>query len=141
MANLNNTSLEEFGKTLEHVLSRMHYSTRQTRNGSDLSADGVKRAIEEERSKNINDLSQWLEKFKSGLEEHAKTLRKINASTGNTYEDKKNEYIKKIRADYKQKQKDAALGAGMDDSSAEIFAEERANKKVEELEKYINKIS
>lgn len=141
MANLNNTSLEQFGKTLEHVLARMHYSTRRTYNGSDLSGDGVKREIAEERSKNINDLSQWLEKFKSGLEEHAKTLRKINASTGNTYEEKKNEYIKKIRADYKQKQKDAALGAGMDDSSAEIFAEERANKKVEELEKYINKIS
>lgn len=141
MANLNNTSLEQFGKTLENVLTRMHYSTRRTYNGSDLSADGVKREIAEERSKNINDLSQWLEKFKSGIEEHAKTLREINASTGNTYEEKKNEYIKKIRADYKQKQKDAALGAGMDDSSAEIFAEERANKKVEELEKYINKIS
>lgn len=141
MANLNNTSLEEFGKTLEHVLTRMHYSTWQNRNGSELSADGVKREIEEARSKANSDLSQWFEKFKSGIEEHAKTLREINASTGNTYEEKKNEYIKKIRADYKQKQKDAALGAGMDDSSAEIFAEERANKKVEELEKYINKIS
>lgn len=141
MANLNNTSLEQFGKTLENVLTRMHYSTRRTYNGSDLSADGVKREIAEERSKNINDLSQWLEKIKSGIEEHAKTLREINASTGNTYEEKKNEYIKKIRADYKQKQKNAALGAGMNDSSAEIFAEERANKKVEELEKYINKIS
>lgn len=141
MANLNNTSLEEFGKTLEHVLNRMHYSTRGTYNGSDLSADGMKREIEEARSKSKSDLSQYLEKFNSGLEEHAKTLREINASTGNTYEEKKNEYIKKLRADYKQKQKDAALGAGMDEQSAEIFAEERANKKAEELEKYINKIS
>lgn len=141
MANLNNTSLEEFGKTLEHVLGRIHYSTRRTYNGSDLSADGVKREIAEEKNKIKSDLSQWLEKFNSGLEEHAKTLREINASTGNTYEEKKNEYIKKIRADYKQEQKNAALGAGMDDSSAEIFAEKRANEKAEKLEKYINKIS
>ena len=96
MANLNNTSLEEFGKTLEHVLTRMHYSTWQNRNGSKLSADGVKREIEEARSKSKSNLSQYLEKFNSGLEEHAKTLRKINASTGNTYEEKKNEYIKYI---------------------------------------------
>lgn len=141
MANLNNTSLEQFGKTLENVLTRIHYSTWQTRNGSDLSADGMKREIAEEKNKIKSDLSQWLEKFNSGLKEHAKTLREINASTGNTYEEKKNEYIKKIRADYKQKQKDAALGAGMDEQSAEIFAEDRANKKAEELEKYINKIS
>ena len=101
MANLNNTSLEEFGKTLEHVLNRMHYGTRGTYNGSELSADGMKREIEEARSKSKSDLSQYLEKFNSGLEEHAKTLREINASTGNTYEEKKNEYIKKLRADYK----------------------------------------
>ena len=141
MANLNNTSLEEFGKTLEHVLTRMHYSTWQNRNGSELSADGVKREIEEARSKTKSDLSQYLEKFNSGLEEHAKTLREINASTGSTYEEKKNEYIKKIRADYKQEQKNAALGAGMDEQSADIFAEKRANEKAEKLEKYINKIS
>lgn len=141
MANLNNTSLEEFGKTLEHVLGRIHYSTRRTYNGSDLNADGVKREIAEEKNKIKSDLSQWLEKFNSGLEEHAKTLREINASTGNTYEEKKKNYIEILRADYKQKRKDAALGAGMDEQSAEIFAEKRANEKAEKLEKYINKIS
>ena len=64
MANLNNTSLEQFGKTLENVLTRIHYSTWQTRNGSDLSADGMKREIAEEKNKIKSDLSQWLEKFK-----------------------------------------------------------------------------
>ncbi len=141
MANLNNTSLEDFGKTFEDILNRIHYSTRRTPDGSDLSADGVQRAIEEAMRNSNNDISKTIKELKSELEENAKTLREINASGGNTYEEKKNNYIEKLRAEYKQKHKDAALGAGMDDHSAENFAEERAEEKAKEIEKYINKIS
>lgn len=141
MAKLNNTSLEEFGKTFEDILNRIHYSTRRTPDGSDLSADGVQRAIEEAMRNSNNDISKTIKELNSELEENAKTLREINASGGNTYEEKKNNYIEKLRTEHKQKQKDAALGAGMDDHSAENFAEESAEKKAKEIEKHINKIS
>ncbi len=126
MANLNNTSLEQFGKTLENVLTRIHYSTWQTRNGSDLSANGVEYAIEEAKRKSDNDISKTIKELRSGLEEHAKTLRKINASTGNTYRQKEKNYREKLVNKYEKEQEEAALGAGMGKRAAKKYAKERA---------------
>ena len=106
MANLNNTSLEEFGKTFEHILSRIQYSTRRTPDGSDLSANGVKHAIEEAKRESNNDISKTIKELRSGLEEHAKTLRKINASTGNTYKQKEKNYREGLVDKYKKEQEE-----------------------------------
>lgn len=141
MANLNNTSLEEFGKTFEHILSRIHYSTRRTPDGSDLSANGVKRAIEEAKRESNNDISKTIKELRSGLEEHAKTLRKINASTGNTYRQKEKNYRKKLVDKYKKEQEEAALGAGMGKRAAKKYAKERAKEYDDILKKDIEEIS
>lgn len=141
MANLNNTSLEEFGKTFEHILSRIHYSTRRTPDGSDLSANGVKRAIEEAKRESNNDISKTIKELRSGLEEHAKTLRKINASTGNTYRQKEKNYRKKLVDKYKKEQEEAALGAGMGKRTAKKYAKERAKEYDDILKKDIEEIS
>ena len=141
MANLNNTSLEEFGKTFEHILSRIHYSTRRTPDGSDLSANGVKRAIEEAKRESNNDISKTIKELRSGLEEHAKTLRKINASTGNTYKQKEKNYRKGLVAKYKKEQEEAALGAGMGKRAAKKYAKERAKEYDDILRKDIEEIS
>lgn len=141
MANLNNTSLEQLGKTFEDILDRIHYSTRQTRNGSYLSADGVKRAIEEERSKHNKELSETLGRFESDLKKSVETLREINASKGNTYRQKEKNYRKDLVDKYRQEQKEAALGVGMDKRSATNFANERAKEYDKELTEHINKIS
>ena len=141
MANLNNTSLEEFGKTFEHILSRIHYSTRRTPDGSDLSAYGVKRAIEEAKRESNNDISKTIKELRSGLEEHAKTLRKINASTGNTYKQKEKNYRKGLVDKYKKEQEEAALGAGMGKRAAKKYAKERAKEYDDILRKDIEEIS
>lgn len=141
MANLNNTSLEEFGKTFEHILSRIHYSTRRTPDGSDLSANGVKRAIEEAKRESNNDISKTIKELRSGLEEHAKTLRKINASTGNTYKQKEKNYRKGLVDKYKKEQEEAALGAGMGKRAAKKYAKERAKEYDDILRKDIEEIS
>lgn len=141
MANLDKNDIEQFGKVFEDMLNRIHYATRQDRNGSDLSANGVERAIEEEKSKHYKELSDTIDRFKSGLEESVKTLKEINASEGNTYKEKKEKYKKDLRAKYKQEQKEAALGAGMTDKSAEKFAEKRAKEYEKDLTENINKIS
>lgn len=141
MANLDKNDIEQFGKAFEDMLNRIHYATRQDRNGSDLSADGVERAIEEEKSKHYKELLDKINQFKSGIEESVKTLKEINASEGNTYKEKKEKYKKDLRAKYKQEQKEAALGAGMNEQSAENFAEKRAKKYEKELTENINKIS
>ena len=141
MANLNNTSLEEFGKTFEHILSRIHYSTRRTPDGSDLSAHGVKRAIEEAKRESNNDISKTIKELRSGLEEHAKTLRKINASTGNTYKQKEKNYRKGLVDKYKKEQEEAALGAGMGKRAAKKYAKERAKEYDDILRKDIEEIS
>lgn len=141
MANLDKNDIEQFGKVFEDMLNRIHYATRQDRNGSDLSANGVERAIEEEKSKHYKELSDTIDRFKSGIEESVKTLKEINASEGNTYKEKKEKYKKDLRAKYKQEQKEAALGAGMTDKSAEKFAEKRAKEYEKDLTENINKIS
>lgn len=141
MANLDKNDIEQFGKAFEDMLNRIHYATRQDRNGSDLSADGVERAIEEEKSKHYKELLDKINQFKSGIEESVKTLKEINASEGNTYKEKKEKYKKDLRAKYKQEQKEAALGAGMNEQSAENFAEKRAKEYEKELTENINKIS
>lgn len=141
MANLDKNDIEQFGKVFEDMLNRIHYATRQDRNGSDLSADGVERAITEEKSKHYKELSDTIDRFKSGIEESVKTLKEINASEGNTYKEKKEKYKKDLRAKYKQEQKEAALGAGMTDKSAEKFAEKRAKEYEKDLTENINKIS
>lgn len=141
MANLDKNDIEQFGKAFEDMLNRIHYATRQDRNGSDLSADGVERAIAEEKSKHYKELSDTIDRFKSGIEESVKTLKEINASEGNTYKEKKEKYKKDLRAKYKQEQKEAALGAGMNEQSAENFAEKRAKEYEKELTENINKIS
>lgn len=141
MANLDKNDIEQFGKAFEDMLNRIHYATRQDRNGSDLSANGVERAIEEEKSKHYKELSDTIDRFKSGIEESVKTLKEINASEGNTYKEKKEKYKKDLRAKYKQEQKEAALGAGMTDKSAEKFAEKRAKEYEKDLTENINKIS
>lgn len=141
MANLDKNDIEQFGKAFEDMLNRIHYATRQDRNGSDLSANGVERAIEEEKSKHYKELLDKINQFKSGIEESVKTLKEINASEGNTYKEKKEKYKKDLRAKYKQEQKEAALGAGMNEQSAENFAEKRAKKYEKELTENINKIS
>lgn len=141
MANLDKNDIEQFGKAFEDMLNRIHYATRQDRNGSDLSANGVERAIEEEKSKHYKELSDTIGRFKSGIEESVKTLKEINASEGNTYKEKKEKYKKDLRAKYKQEQKEAALGAGMTDKSAEKFAEKRAKEYEKDLTENINKIS
>ncbi len=141
MANLNNTSLEQFGKTLENVLTRIHYSTWQTRNGSDLSANGVEYAIEEAKRKSDNDISKTIKELRSGLEEHAKTLRKINASTGNTYRQKEKNYREKLVNKYEKEQEEAALGAGMGKRAAKKYAKERAKEYDDILRKDIEEIS
>lgn len=141
MANLDKNDIEQFGKAFEDMLNRIHYATRQGRNGSDLSANGVERAIEEEKSKHYKELSDTIDRFKSGIEESVKTLKEINASEGNTYKEKKEKYKKDLRAKYKQEQKEAALGAGMTDKSAEKFAEKRAKEYEKDLTENINKIS
>lgn len=141
MANLDKNDIEQFGKAFEDMLNRIHYATRQDRNGSDLSANGVERAIEEEKSKHYKELSDTIDRFKSGIEESVKTLKEINASEGNTYKEKKEKYKKDLRAKYKQEQKEAALGAGMTDKSAENFAEKRAKEYEKDLTENINKIS
>ena len=141
MANLDKNDIEQFGKAFEDMLNRIHYATRQNRNRSDLSADGVERAIEEEKSKHYKELSDTIDRFKSGIEESVKTLKEINASEGNTYKEKKEKYKKDLRAKYKQEQKEAALGAGMTDKSAEKFAEKRAKEYEKDLTENINKIS
>lgn len=141
MANLDKNDIEQFGKAFEDMLNRIHYATRQDRNGSDLSANGVERAIEEEKSKYYKELSDTIDRFKSGIEESVKTLKEINASEGNTYKEKKEKYKKDLRAKYKQEQKEAALGAGMTDKSAEKFAEKRAKEYEKDLTENINKIS
>lgn len=141
MANLNNTSLEEFGKTFEHILSRIHYSTRRTPDGSDLSANGVKRAIEEAKRESNNDISKTIKELRSGLEEHAKTLRKINTSTGNTYKQKEKNYRKGLVDKYKKEQEEAALGAGMGKRAAKKYAKERAKEYDDILRKDIEEIS
>ena len=106
MANLNNTSLEQFGKTLEQILGRIHYSTRRTYNGSDLSADGVKSAIEEAKRSSNNELLKVLDEFKSEQEKNAKTLREINASKGNTYRQKEKNYREGLVDKYKKEQEE-----------------------------------
>lgn len=141
MANLDKNDIEQFGKVFEDMLNRIHYATRQDRNGSDLSANGMERAIEEEKSKHYKELSDTIDRFKSGIEESVKTLKEINASEGNTYKEKKEKYKKDLRAKYKQEQKEAALGAGMTDKSAEKFAEKRAKEYEKDLTENINKIS
>lgn len=141
MANLDKNDIEQFGKVFEDMLNRIHYATRQDRNGSDLSANGVERAIEEEKSKHYKELSDTIGRFKSVIEESVKTLKEINASEGNTYKEKKEKYKKDLRAKYKQEQKEAALGAGMTDKSAEKFAEKRAKEYEKDLTENINKIS
>lgn len=141
MANLDKNDIEQFGKVFEDMLNRIHYATRQDRNGSDLSANGVERAIEEEKSKHYKELSDTIDRFKSVIEESVKTLKEINASEGNTYKEKKEKYKKDLRAKYKQEQKEAALGAGMTDKSAENFAEKRAKEYEKDLTENINKIS
>lgn len=141
MANLDKNDIEQFGKAFEDMLNRIHYATRQDRNGSDLSADGVERAITEEKSKHYKELLDKINQFKSGIEESVKTLKEINASEGNTYKEKKEKYKKDLRAKYKQEQKEAALGAGMTDKSAEKFAEKRAKEYEKDLTENINKIS
>lgn len=141
MANLDKNDIEQFGKVFEDMLNRIHYATRQDRNGSDLSANGVERAIEEEKSKHYKELSDTIDRFKSVIEESVKTLKEINASEGNTYKEKKEKYKKDLRAKYKQEQKEAALGAGMTDKSAEKFAEKRAKEYEKDLTENINKIS
>lgn len=141
MANLDKNDIEQFGKAFEDMLNRIHYATRQDRNGSDLSANGVERAIEEEKSKHYKELLDKINQFKSGIEESVKTLKEINASEGDTYKEKKEKYKKDLRAKYKQEQKEAALGAGMTDKSAEKFAEKRAKEYEKDLTENINKIS
>lgn len=141
MANLDKNDIEQFGKAFEDMLNRIHYATRQDRNGSDLSANGVERAIEEEKSKHYKELSDTIDRFKSGIEKSVKTLKEINASEGDTYKEKKEKYKKDLRAKYKQEQKEAALGAGMNEQSAENFAEKRAKEYEKELTENINKIS
>lgn len=141
MANLDKNDIEQFGKAFEDMLNRIHYATHQDRNRSDLSANGVERAIEEEKSKHYKELSDTIDRFKSGIEESVKTLKEINASEGNTYKEKKEKYKKDLRAKYKQEQKEAALGAGMTDKSAEKFAEKRAKEYEKDLTENINKIS
>lgn len=141
MANLDKNDIEQFGKVFEDMLNRIHYTTRQDRNGSDLSADGLERAITEEKSKHYKELLDKINQFKSGIEESVKTLKEINASEGNTYKEKKEKYKKDLRAKYKQEQKEAALGAGMTDKSAEKFAEKRAKEYEKDLTENINKIS
>lgn len=141
MANLDKNDIEQFGKVFEDMLNRIHYATRQDRNGSDLSANGVERVIEEEKSKHYKELLDKINQFKSGIEESVKTLKEINASEGNTYKEKKEKYKKDLRAKYKQEQKEAALGAGMTDKSAEKFAEKRAKEYEKDLTENINKIS
>lgn len=141
MANLNNTSLEQFGKTLEDVLNRIHYSTRRTPDGSDLSADGVKRAIEEAKRSSDNELLKILDEFKSEQEKNAKTLREINASKGNTYKQKEKNYRKDLVDEYEKEQEEAALGAGMGKRAAKKYAKERAKEYDDILKKDIEEIS
>lgn len=141
MANLNNTSLEQFGKTLEDVLNRIHYSTRRTPDGSDFSADGVKRAIEEAKMSSNNELLKILGEFKSEQEKNAKTLREINASKGNTYKQKEKNYREKLVDKYEKEQEESALGAGMGKRAAKKYAKERAKEYDDILKKDIEEIS
>ena len=141
MANLDKNDIEQFGKVFEDMLNRIHYATRQDRNGSGLSADGVNHAIAEEWSKHNKELSNILGKFESEQKKNAEILRKINASRGRTYETKKENYIKKLVDKYEKEQKKAAFGAGMDKQSATNFAKERAKEYDKELTEHINKIS
>lgn len=141
MANLNNTSLEQFGKTLEDILNRIQYSTRQTRDGSDLSADGVERAIKEAISESNGELLKELQRLNSNQEKNAERLREINASRGTTYTQKKNNYRKDLVDKYKKEQEEAALGAGMGKRMAKKFAKERAKEYDDILKKDIEEIS
>ena len=141
MANLNNTSLEQFGKTLEDILNRIQYSTRQTRDGSGLSADGVERAIKEAMSETNDKLLKTLERLQSEQRENAERLREINASRGNTYKQKEKNYRGKKVDKYKKEQEEAALGAGMGKRMAKKFAKERAKEYDDILKKDIEKIS
>lgn len=141
MANLNNTTLEQFGKTLEDILNRIQYSTRQTRDGSDLSTDGVERAIKEAMSETNDKLLKTLERLQSKQRENAERLREINASKGTTYRQKKNNYRKDLVDKYKKEQEEAALGAGMGKRMAKKFAKERAKEYDDILKKDIEEIS
>ena len=126
MANLDKNDIEQFGKAFEDMLNRIHYATRQDRNGSDLSANGVERAIEEAKRSSNNELLKVLDEFKSEQEKNAKTLREINASKGNTYRQKEKNYRKDLVDKYKKEQEEAALGAGMGKQTAKKYAKERA---------------
>ena len=141
MANLDRNDIEQFGKTFEDMLNRIHYATRQTRDGSGLSTDGVNLEIAKALSDSNEKLLKKLGELESGLNESVKTLREINASEGNTYKEKKKKYKNTLRKKYKQEQKEAALGAGMDERSATNFAKKRAKEYDKELTEHINKIS
>ena len=141
MANLDKNDIEQFGKAFEDMLNRIHYATRQDRNGSGLSADGVNHAIAEEWSKHNKELSNILGKFESEQKKNIGELAKINASRGRTYKEKKENYRKNLVNKYEARQKKAALGAGMDEQSATNFAKKRAKEYDKELTEHINKIS
>ena len=141
MANLDRNDIEQFGKAFEDMLNRIHYATRQDRNGSGLSADGVNLEIAKVLSDSNEKLLKKLGELESDINESAKTLREINASEGNTYKEKKKKYKNTLREKYKQEQKEAALGAGMDEQSATNFAKKRAKEYDKELTEHINKIS
>lgn len=141
MANLDKNDIEQFGKAFEDMLNRIHYTTRQTRDGSGLSTDGVNLEIAKELSDSNEKLLKKLGELESEQKKNAETLRKINASRGRTYETKKENYIKNLVNKYEKEQKKAAFGAGMDKQSATNFAAERAKEYEEKLTKDINKIS
>ena len=141
MANLDKNDIEQFGKTFEDMLNRIHYTTRQTRDGSGLSTDGVNLEIAKALSDSNEKLLKKLGELESEQKKNAETLRKINASRGRTYETKKENYIKNLVNKYEKEQKKAAFGAGMDKQSATNFAAERAKEYEEKLTKDINKIS
>ena len=141
MANLDKNDIEQFGKAFEDMLNRIHYATRQDRNGSDLSANGVERAIEEAKRSSNNELLKVLDEFKSEQEKNAKTLREINASKGNTYRQKEKNYRKDLVDKYKKEQEEAALGAGMGKQTAKKYAKERAKEYDDILKKDIEEIS
>lgn len=141
MANLDKNDIEQFGKAFEDMLNRIHYTTRQTRDGSGLSTDGVNLEIAKALSDSNEKLLKKLGELESEQKKNAETLRKINASRGRTYETKKKNYIENLVNKYEKEQKKAAFGAGMDKQSATNFAAERAKEYEEKLTKDINKIS
>lgn len=125
MASRNNT-LEDLSRTLENLVKRAHYSTRQTRDGSDLNSKGIVDAI----TSGCKEVKEEFGKFLSAKEKEynnaVNILNEINSKTGSTAKQKEKQYRKELTDGYKQEQYDAARGAGYSKREAKKYASIRA---------------